>query len=112
MGYREDYFKAHEGMKLLGKRGTYYRCCRCGDWFMKSQIQVDHIIPKRKGGTDDLWNLQALCIHCNTSKGYNQSTKDTVKGIAGAAMNSGLDDLAVSVAKRKAMDLLGMGYKR
>ena len=30
---------------------------------------VDHIIPRSAGGTDDDWNLQTLCINCNSSKG-------------------------------------------
>lgn len=28
----------------------------------------DHIIPKSKGGTDDLSNLQTMCTHCNENK--------------------------------------------
>jgi len=30
--------------------------------------QVDHIKPKRLGGTDDLANLQSLCHSCHSSK--------------------------------------------
>lgn len=30
--------------------------------------QVDHIIPKAKGGTDDHDNLQALCKPCHDAK--------------------------------------------
>jgi 5-methylcytosine-specific restriction protein A len=29
---------------------------------------VDHIIPKAKGGTDDLDNLQAICRSCHLDK--------------------------------------------
>lgn len=29
---------------------------------------VDHITPKRKGGTDSLDNLQALCHSCHSAK--------------------------------------------
>ncbi len=29
---------------------------------------VDHILPRRKGGTDDEWNLQALCHACHSRK--------------------------------------------
>ncbi len=31
-------------------------------------ITKDHIIPKAKGGSDCLDNLQPMCIHCNESK--------------------------------------------
>ena len=29
---------------------------------------VDHIVPKSQGGTDDLTNLQPLCLACHTAK--------------------------------------------
>lgn len=30
--------------------------------------QVDHIVPKAKGGTDDEGNLQAICGPCHVAK--------------------------------------------
>ena len=62
MGYREKYFKAYPGFNGL------YRCNHCGRFFPKDQIDIDHIIPKNRGGTDALCNLQPLCQHCNRSK--------------------------------------------
>ena len=32
-------------------------------------LTVDHIIPRSKGGTDHVENLQLLCGHCNSLKG-------------------------------------------
>ena len=31
-------------------------------------LEVDHIVPRTHGGSDDLSNLQALCIRCNAGK--------------------------------------------
>jgi len=31
-------------------------------------LHVDHIIPRSKGGPDDVSNLQARCLACNTNK--------------------------------------------
>ncbi len=30
--------------------------------------QVDHIVPKTAGGTDDESNLQAICVQCHKAK--------------------------------------------
>jgi len=45
-----------------------YRCRDCGATNKEAQLEVDHIIPVSKGGTNDLHNLQTLCKKCNRSK--------------------------------------------
>lgn len=35
----------------------------------------DHVLPKSKGGSDKLSNLQTMCIHCNNAKGDKISGK-------------------------------------
>lgn len=42
------------------------RCNWCGSL---DSLEVDHIIPRVKGGSNDLSNLQLLCQVCNRSKG-------------------------------------------
>ena len=45
------------------------RCELCGVSSEVRALQVDHIIPRSRGGTDDLSNLQSLCYSCNAKKG-------------------------------------------
>lgn len=44
-------------------------CCElCGISAEEKALEVDHIVPRNHGGTDDLSNLQALCYSCNSMK--------------------------------------------
>jgi hypothetical protein len=42
------------------------RCVNCAS---DVDLQIDHILPHSRGGTNDLSNLQMLCRDCNLSKG-------------------------------------------
>lgn len=46
-----------------------YRCVRCGASNKEKRLEVDHIIPISRGGTNDIDNLQTLCWECNKDKG-------------------------------------------
>jgi diadenosine tetraphosphate (Ap4A) HIT family hydrolase len=46
-----------------------FRCELCGISADERALDVDHILPRRHGGTDDPENLQALCWKCNGDKG-------------------------------------------
>lgn len=45
-----------------------FRCELCGVSADKKALEVDHIIPRNKNGTDDKSNLQSLCYSCNAMK--------------------------------------------
>ena len=42
-----------------------WRCVACG---IGHDLTLDHILPKSKGGTDALDNLQTMCRTCNQAK--------------------------------------------
>ena len=44
-------------------------CLGCDTHFPFKVMEVDHVLPKSRGGTDHIENLQLLCSHCNRSKG-------------------------------------------
>ncbi len=52
---------------LYGEQGGH--CNGCRTHFQLPNLTVDHIIPKSKGGTDHMGNLQLLCGRCNSVKG-------------------------------------------
>ena len=45
-----------------------FRCELCGISADVRALEVDHIVPRNRGGTDDPDNLQALCYRCNAMK--------------------------------------------
>jgi 5-methylcytosine-specific restriction endonuclease McrA len=42
-------------------------CQQCGT--TEGPMHIDHVIPKRLGGSDEMWNLKQMCQKCNLSKG-------------------------------------------
>ena len=45
-----------------------FRCGLCGISADEKALEIDHIVPRNLGGTDDESNLQALCYSCNAMK--------------------------------------------
>ena len=46
-----------------------YTCQSCQRVFLEHHLDVDHIIPKADGGTDDPANLRTLCRPCHVKRG-------------------------------------------
>jgi len=51
-----------------------HRCELCGATKYDRPLDVDHIIPRSKGGKSDESNLQVLCSKCNRSKSNKDDT--------------------------------------
>jgi ATP adenylyltransferase len=49
-------------------KNAKFRCELCGIPADERALEVDHITPRNKGGTDEIANLQALCFSCNAMK--------------------------------------------
>jgi hypothetical protein len=63
--YRKDYCENIDGR--LG-----FKCTTkiTEDMIQAGVLEVDHIIPRTKGGTNDEENLQTLCCNCHKMKGW------------------------------------------
>lgn len=40
-------------------------CYICGEW----ATAIDHVVPRKLGGTNDMDNLEPICKPCNSKKG-------------------------------------------
>ena len=49
-------------------------CQLCGVGRNKAVLEVDHIVPRSKGGSNDPDNLQVLCARCNRGKSNRDDT--------------------------------------
>lgn len=49
-------------------RRDEYTCQYCAEVFPLSKLNVDHVIPRAKGGKSSWDNLVCSCIPCNTKK--------------------------------------------
>ena len=65
LGYLPNY-RTHRH-RLYGKQEGV--CVGCETHFPFRVMDVDHILPRSRGGTDHPDNLQLLCSGCNRSKG-------------------------------------------
>lgn len=45
-----------------------YRCQYCGNGFEASQLNMDHVIPRDRGGRTSWENIVTSCIKCNSRK--------------------------------------------
>mgnify|MGYP001598283322 CR=1 FL=1 len=46
-----------------------YRCCYCGRRFPTQDLNLDHIVPRSRGGHTDWMNVVTSCVRCNLKKG-------------------------------------------
>ena len=63
-GSTKSHSFSHEVKKAVAKRCNG-RCELCGH---KGKIEIDHFVPKEKGGLSTIENANALCSRCNDKK--------------------------------------------
>lgn len=52
--------------------------CRCFQKYILTALEIDHIIPKASGGSDEEENLWLACRSCNGYKGVQTDATDPV----------------------------------
>lgn len=56
----------------------YGRTCHLCHQPILGTVSIDHVIPRSKGGSDDIRNLRPACLACNVKRG----TKPTLIPLA------------------------------
>ena len=65
---------ASDEMRLRILKEAKGRCALCGATKDERPLDIDHILPRSKGGKAEYENLQVLCSKCNRTK---RNTEDT-----------------------------------
>lgn len=60
--------KIPEHVQYLVFQKDHNRCHYCGTPSSEVKLQIDHVVPVSKGGSDDISNLVAACPRCNRAK--------------------------------------------
>ncbi len=48
-----------------------YQCQSCGQTNLETNLTIDHIVALARGGSNDISNLQTLCLTCNQQKKHH-----------------------------------------
>ncbi len=64
-----------EKTKLDAKKRSAFRCCICHKLF----VEIHHIIPQAKGGSDDIENAAPLCSSCHDLFGGNPEKRKQIR---------------------------------
>lgn len=58
-----------EIVRDLAARDGQWTCSYCETLLDETTAQIDHVVPRSRGGSDDMRNLALACGPCNRRKG-------------------------------------------
>ena len=101
---RGELYRLHKKEYLLDKHD--HKCVYCGA--TGTPLEVDHVVPRSKGGSDRVSNLVVACVECNRKKGADDlevflSGKPALVKKIKASLKKPLPDAAAMNSTRKAL---------
>ena len=79
VGYQQGRMFGYADKKAYLLERENYTCIYCGIHASKAKMEIEHVIPRSRGGTDSLNNLVLSCRACNEAKG-SQDVQTYLKG--------------------------------
>ena len=63
-------------------RRARHRCeyCHAPEWIFNLEFEVEHVVPRARGGSDEFPNLALACRSCNLRKGTAHRARDPSTG--------------------------------
>lgn len=72
--YQRGELYGWENVKMYVRARDKYTCLYCGE-IMPDRLEVDHIMPRSRNGSNSPSNLVAACHDCNQEKGNKTATE-------------------------------------
>ena len=72
---------------VIGRAGNRCEYCQLPAQFQISGFEIDHILPRSRGGQTQLANLALACPHCNARKWAHSDGEDSESGQLVALFN-------------------------
>lgn len=74
--------RVSEAVRSVVRAQARDRCgyCQSSQRYVLGLLEIDHVIPIARGGTDALENLWLACRMCNSFKGLQTYARDPVTG--------------------------------
>lgn len=87
-------------------RRDNHTCRYCGSAAPDVKLQVDHVVPKSLGGSDEPANLATACEPCNSGKSSVPADADLVDDVAQDALRwSAAMDRAAEIERKRRADV-------
>lgn len=81
------------------RRNIYHHygnhCCYCGKKCGSAELNLDHIIPRSRGGGTDWGNIVTACLPCNLRKGNRLPAEAGMKLVRGPSRPKSLPGAAI-----------------
>jgi hypothetical protein len=67
-GWRPGRPRVRVGKRFEILKRDSFTCSYCGRSAPKVELEVDHVVPRARGGSDEYSNLTTACTDCNRGK--------------------------------------------
>lgn len=82
MAPRPEWKRRWEVYRLQALKRDRYLCQLCLPSKLTPATEVDHIIPRCKGGTNEIDNLMSVCSDCHSEKSKREANPRYVPRVA------------------------------
>lgn len=104
MSKNKYYISPKVRFEVLKRDG--FRCAYCGRSSEEAPLEVDHIIPRVQGGSDDKSNLITACKECNVGKSGNTLVETNLEDSINHVVSTKIISKSINPREEKKLNFL------